>query len=227
MGGGGGFLLRPGAAQRGRRGCEWTGGTPAFGRWPTRHSLCSAQRHGAGGGTRDALEGKVPRRQSQKRLGRRLEEVAKAVGGRLLSVTNAIEAGTCRQGDSGWAWAGRPGGGGGVPPPPSNASLGGTVAPALALGFEWDAVDLEDFFLELEEEAAPCGKRDIEDRRRGPWRALRCNSGPQHPRFVGGGGPDALCFLVMEPSRLQRLAVGGRWRLAAVGGGWQRRWSPM
>ena len=30
---------------------------------------------------RDTLEGKVPRRQSQKRLGRRLEEVAKAVGG--------------------------------------------------------------------------------------------------------------------------------------------------
>ena len=29
--------------------------------------------------------------------------------GRLLSVTNAIEAGTWRQGDSGWAWAGRSG----------------------------------------------------------------------------------------------------------------------
>ena len=38
--------------------------------------------------------------------------------GRLLSVTNAVEAGTWRQGDSGWAWAGRPeGGGGGAPPP--------------------------------------------------------------------------------------------------------------
>ena len=46
----------------------------------------------------------------------------KAVGGRLLSVTNAIEAGTCRQGDSGWALAGQPGGGGGTLPP-SNASL--------------------------------------------------------------------------------------------------------
>ena len=38
------------------------------------------------------------------------EAVRQAVGGgcqsgwgRLLSVTNAIEAGTCRQGDSGWA----------------------------------------------------------------------------------------------------------------------------
>ena len=42
----------------------------------------------------------------QKRLGRRLEEVAKAVVGRLLSVTNAFEAGTWRQGDSGWATGG-------------------------------------------------------------------------------------------------------------------------
>ena len=52
------------------------------------------------------------------------EAVRQAVGGgcqsgwgRLLSVTNAIEPGTCRQGGSGWAQAGRPGKGGGVPPP--------------------------------------------------------------------------------------------------------------
>ena len=45
-------------------------------------------------------------------------------GGWLLSVTNAIEAGTWREGDSGWAWAGRPWGeGGGATSPPSNASL--------------------------------------------------------------------------------------------------------
>ena len=42
------------------------------------------------GRARDAVEGEEPRR----RLDRRLEEDAKAVGGRLLSVTNAIEAGT-------------------------------------------------------------------------------------------------------------------------------------
>ena len=49
------------------------------------------------------------------------EAVRQAVGGgcrsgwgRLLSVTNAVEAGTWRRGDSGWAQAGRPGGG--VPP---------------------------------------------------------------------------------------------------------------
>ena len=69
------------------------------------------------------------------------EAVKQAVGGgcqsgwgRLLSVTKAVEAGTCRQGDSGWAQAGRPGGGVGgyppplfqcipPPPPPSNTSL--------------------------------------------------------------------------------------------------------
>ena len=60
------------------------------------------------------------------------EAVAQAVGegcqsgsGQLLSVTNAIEAGTCRQGDSRSASAGRPrGGGGGGTSPLSNASLG-------------------------------------------------------------------------------------------------------
>ena len=59
------------------------------------------------------------------------EAVRQAVGGgcqsgwgRLLSVTNAVEVGACRQGDSGWALAGRPrGGGGGLAPLRSNASL--------------------------------------------------------------------------------------------------------
>ena len=72
-------------------------------------SPCGTTSHGprgtmrGGGGSRDALERKGPQTRSQKRLDRRLEEVAKAVGGRLLSVTNAVEAGTWRQGDSGWA----------------------------------------------------------------------------------------------------------------------------
>ena len=51
------------------------------------------------------------------------EAVRQAVGGgcrsgwgRLLSVTNGIEAGLCRQGDRGWVLAGRRGGG--MPPPP-------------------------------------------------------------------------------------------------------------
>ena len=48
-----------------------------------------------------------------------LQAIRKGVGGgcqsgwvRLLSVTNAMKVGTCRQGDGGWAYAGRPGGGG-------------------------------------------------------------------------------------------------------------------
>ena len=87
---------------------------------------------------RDALEGKGPQRRPQKRLDKRLEEVAKAVGGRLLSGTNAIEAGTCRQGDSGWALAGRPGQGGGGcsnasrPPSPTLDSM--APFPAVATG---------------------------------------------------------------------------------------------
>ena len=51
------------------------------------------------------------------------EAVRQAVGGgcrsgwgRLLSVTHAIEAGICRQGDTSWVYPGRPEGG--VPPPP-------------------------------------------------------------------------------------------------------------
>ena len=56
-----------------------------------------------GGGRRDALDRKGPQRAAP-------EAVREAVGGgcrsgwgRLLSVTNASEAGTWRQGDSGWA----------------------------------------------------------------------------------------------------------------------------
>ena len=61
---------------------------------------------------------------AQRRLGRRLEGVCQSGWGRLLSVTNAVEAGTWRQGDSGWAYAGRPGKGGGTPPPPAQCIPG-------------------------------------------------------------------------------------------------------
>ena len=40
-----------------------------------------------------------PHRQPQRPLGRRLEKVAEAVGGGYCRLQNAIEAGTCRQGD--------------------------------------------------------------------------------------------------------------------------------
>ena len=56
--------------------------------------------------TSDALEGKGAQGRPQRRVIRRLEEVAKAVGGRLLSVTNAVETGTWWLG-TGWApWSG-------------------------------------------------------------------------------------------------------------------------
>ena len=57
------------------------------------------------------------------------EAARRAVGGwpggwgRLLSVTNAIEAGTCRQGDGGRAQAGCLGRAGGQPPPPPPRAL--------------------------------------------------------------------------------------------------------
>ena len=52
---------------------------------------------------RDAVEGRGPQRRSEKRFDRRLKEGTKSGWGRLLSVTNAIEAGTWRPEDSGWA----------------------------------------------------------------------------------------------------------------------------
>ena len=83
-----------------------------WGAWPLRHRGGGCIR---GEGTAEAAP----------------EAVRQAVGGgcpsgrgQLLPVTNAIEAGTWRQGDSGWAWVGHPEGGK-VTCPPSNASLGG------------------------------------------------------------------------------------------------------
>ena len=69
---------------------------------------------------REAVEGKGPQRLSKRRLGRRLEGVAKAVGGSYGRLYIPLG-----QGDSGWAQAGRPGGGGGWGTfPPSHTSLG-------------------------------------------------------------------------------------------------------
>ena len=52
---------------------------------------------------RDALEGKGPRGWPWRQLGRRLEEVAKAVGGGYCRLQMPLKAGTWRQGDRGWA----------------------------------------------------------------------------------------------------------------------------
>ena len=79
---------------------------------------------GGGGGGRNALEGKRPQRRPQKQLGRRLEEVAEAVGGDYcrLQMTVKLELGV-RETAAGHRLGALEGGGGS--PPPSNTSLGG------------------------------------------------------------------------------------------------------
>ena len=76
---------------------------------------------------RSALEGKGPQRRPQKRLGRRLEEVAKAVGGgycRLqMPLSRHLPSGGQRPGGGGGgrgSW--RPGTRGVAPPPPGGPS---------------------------------------------------------------------------------------------------------
>ena len=82
-------------------------------------SLCFCQ--GAWG--RAALEGKGPQRRPQKRLDRRLEEVAKAVGGGYCRLQMPLKlALVVRQTVAGHR-LGALVGGGGVTPPPSSASL--------------------------------------------------------------------------------------------------------
>ena len=58
---------------------------------------------GGGGAGRDALERKGHQRAPQRRLGRRLEEVAKAVGGGHCRLQMPLKLALGRQGDSGWA----------------------------------------------------------------------------------------------------------------------------
>ena len=52
---------------------------------------------------RDALEGKGPQRRPQRRLGRRLEEVAKAVGGGYCRLQMSLKLALGVGGGSGWA----------------------------------------------------------------------------------------------------------------------------
>ena len=83
---------------------------------------------------RDALEGKGPQRRPQERLDRRLEEVAKAVGGGYRRLQMPLSLALAVTGAVAGRRLGALEGGGGVPPPPSNAFLGpgtparGTVA---------------------------------------------------------------------------------------------------
>ena len=91
-------------------------GTPARGLTPLA-ALCAMAPGLRRGAARDALEGKVPHRRPQKRLDRRLEEVAKAVGGgycRLqMPLSLALAIGETVAGRR----LGALEGGGGLPPP--------------------------------------------------------------------------------------------------------------
>ena len=96
----------------------WVGGS-ARSAPPTSWIGIALQLLGATG--RDALEGRGPQRWPYKRVDRRLEEVAKAVGGGYCRLQMPLKLALGVR-DSGWAEAGRPGGGAGTSLP-SNASL--------------------------------------------------------------------------------------------------------
>ena len=90
---------------------------------------------GPEGSRRDALEGKAPRRQPQKRLDRRLEEVAQAVRGGYCRLQMPLKPARAVRGTVAGHRLGALGGGGGrketttrrnvtqggLPPPPFNA----------------------------------------------------------------------------------------------------------
>ena len=80
-----------------------------------RHGACKA--HGDGGTTRDALEGKGPQRWLQKPLDRRLEEVAKAVGGGYCRLQMPLKPALGVRGTVAGHSLGALEGGGGTPPP--------------------------------------------------------------------------------------------------------------
>ena len=93
-------------------GAEWLSGT-------------LANRACGGRGGRDALEGKGPQRGSQARLGRRLEEVAKAVGGGYCRLQMPLRLALAIRGTVAGHRLGALEGGGGGTSPSSNAALRG------------------------------------------------------------------------------------------------------
>ena len=86
---------------------------------------------GGGGGRRDALEGKGPRRRSQKRLDGRLEEVAKAVGGGYCRLQMPLRLALGVRGTVAGHRLGALEGGGGVPPPMHPLGGGGGCTPKI------------------------------------------------------------------------------------------------
>ena len=85
---------------------------------PRDREPCAAKAHALSCATgRDALEGKGPQRRPQKRLGRRLEGVAKAVGGGYCRLQMPLSLALGVRGTVAGHRLGAPEGGGGVPPP--------------------------------------------------------------------------------------------------------------
>ena len=80
---------------------------------------------------RDALEGTGPRRRLHKRWDRRLEEVAKAVGGGYCRLQMPLRLALGVRGTVAGHRLGALEGGGGVPPPLSDACLGRALPTAL------------------------------------------------------------------------------------------------
>ena len=97
--------------------CSTRHSAPSCSKWST-SSTCGTGGRGRGG-WRGVVVGVEEGSGTGKAVGQAVGGGCRSGWGRLLSVTNAVEASTWRQGDSGWAWAGRPGGGGrgGYPPP--------------------------------------------------------------------------------------------------------------
>ena len=97
---------------------------------------CGDDAEGGGGGGTDALEGEGPRRRPQGRFDRRLEEVAKAVGGGYCRLQMPLKpALAVRETVAGRRLGAMEGGGG--DPPPSNASQGGG-APQKLKEYAWE-----------------------------------------------------------------------------------------
>ena len=91
--------------------------------------LCSGNR------PTDASEGKGPRRRPQRRLGRRLEEVSKAVGGGYCRLQMPLRLALGVRGTVAGHRLGAFEGGGGVTSPPSHASLHSPPPPPFSLAY--------------------------------------------------------------------------------------------
>ena len=126
-------------AKRAVKPCERDGKTSwTEGERPTVTRMICLLRHDS---ARDAVEGKGPRRRPQKRLDRRLEEVAKAVGGGYCRLQMPLRLALGVRGTVAGRRLGalERGGGGGVTSPTSNAFL--DTASSLVFSPERPTVD--------------------------------------------------------------------------------------